>query len=76
MRIVVQIPQTGNVKLCVYNIKGQKVKELLNTEMEKGHHKIVWEGKDKNNRSESSGIYFFHLESGGQASVRKAMLMK
>jgi hypothetical protein len=74
--IAFSIPHTGNVKLCVYNIKGQKVKELLNTEMEKGHHKIVWEGKDKNNRSVSSGIYFFRLESGGQASVRKAMLMK
>ncbi len=74
--IAFSIPQPGNVKLCVYNIKGQKVKEVLNTDMEKGFHKIVWDGRDKNNRSVSSGIYFLRLESGGQASVRKAMLMK
>ncbi|PKN72480.1 MAG: hypothetical protein CVU50_06375 [Candidatus Cloacimonetes bacterium HGW-Cloacimonetes-3] len=74
--IAFSIPNDGKVKLCVYNIKGQKVKELLNTDMVKGHHKIVWNGRDKNNCGVSSGIYFFRLESGGQTSVRKAMLMK
>ncbi|PKN71812.1 MAG: hypothetical protein CVU50_09850, partial [Candidatus Cloacimonetes bacterium HGW-Cloacimonetes-3] len=69
------IPADGKVKITVYNIKGQKVRELLNTDMEKGYHTIVWNGRDKNYRSVSSGIYFLRLESGGQASVRKAMLM-
>lgn len=74
--IAFSIPGAGDVKLCVYNIKGQKVKELLNGNMAKGHHKIVWNGRDGNNRSVSSGIYFLKLESGGNTSVRKAMLMK
>lgn len=74
--IAFSIPGAGDVKLCVYNIKGQKVKELLNGNMAKGHHKIVWNGRDRNNRSVSSGIYFLKLESGGNTSVRKAMLMK
>ncbi|MCK9310434.1 MAG: T9SS type A sorting domain-containing protein, partial [Candidatus Cloacimonetes bacterium] len=74
--IAFSIPTTYNTKLSVYNIKGQKVKELINNELASGYHKIIWDGRDKNNRGVSSGIYFFRLQSGGKVSVRKAMLMK
>lgn len=74
--IAFSIPETGRVRVSVYNIKGQKVKDLLDTEMTRGYHKVVWDGRDTNNRSVSSGIYFFKLESGGKTSIRKAMLMK
>jgi len=74
--IAFSIPETGRVRVSVYNIKGQKVKELLNTEMTRGNHRLIWDGKDANNRIVGSGIYFFKLESGGKTSIRKAMLMK
>jgi flagellar hook assembly protein FlgD len=48
----------------VYNIKGQKVKDIVHGEFASGYHKIIWDGRDKNNRGVSSGIYFFRLESG------------
>lgn len=70
------IPETGRVRVSVYNIKGQKVKDLLNTEMTRGTHRLVWDGKDANSRNVASGIYFIKLESGGKTSIRKAMLMK
>jgi len=74
--IAFSIPETGRARVSVYNIKGQKVKDLLNTEMTRGTHRLVWDGRDTNNRNVSSGIYFFKLESGGKTSVRKAMLIK
>jgi hypothetical protein len=74
--IAFSIPETGQVRVSVYNIKGQKVKELINTEMASGIHRLVWNGKDTNSRDVGSGIYFFKLESGGNTSIRKAMLMK
>lgn len=74
--IAYSIPKDGLVKIDVYNIKGQKVKELCNTEMQRGHHKIVWNGKDKHHRSVSSGVYFVRLQANGQTSTRKVMLMK
>jgi hypothetical protein len=70
------IPADGKVKLCIYNLKGQKVKELLNAPLERGYHKAVWDGKDKNNRSVSSGVYFVRLEAGKTIQTRKIMLMK
>ena len=74
--IAFSIPETGRVHVSVYNIKGQKVKDLLNTEMTRGNHRLVWDGRDTNNRNVASGIYFIKLESGGKTSIRKAMLMK
>lgn len=74
--IAFSIPETGRVRISVYNIRGQKVKDLMNTEMIRGNHQLIWEGKDANNRNVGSGIYFFKLESGGKTSIRKAMLIK
>ena len=74
--IAFSIPEDGLVKLGIYNVKGQKVKDLCDSEMLRGHHKVVWDGKDKHQRDVSSGIYFVRLQASGAISTRKIMLMK
>jgi len=74
--IAYSVPKDGLVRIGIYNIKGQKVKELCNSEMQRGHHKIVWDGKDANQRNVSSGVYFVKLQASGAFSTRKIMLMK
>jgi hypothetical protein len=49
---------------------------LINTEISRGTHKVLWDGKGIDNSNMGSGIYFFKLESLGQTLIRKAMLMK
>ncbi|MCB5255036.1 MAG: T9SS type A sorting domain-containing protein [Candidatus Cloacimonadaceae bacterium] len=70
------IPQTGRAKLSIFNIRGQKVKTLLDGDIEKGQHRVVWNGRDDGNRSVASGVYFIRLEAAGETSIRKAMLLK
>ena len=70
------IPENGRALVSVYNTKGQRVKNLLDADLPRGKHTLVWDGRDANNRSLASGIYFFKLESGGKTSFRKVMLMK
>jgi hypothetical protein len=48
----------------------------MNTEVPRGNYQLIWDGKDSDNHSVGSGIYFFKLESGGKTSIHKAMLMK
>ena len=64
------------VNLEVYNIKGQKVKTLINEQMQKGKHSIIWSGLDKNNKSVSSGIYLYKIKAGNQESVKRMLLLK
>ncbi len=74
--IIFSIPETRQIRVSVYNLKGQKVNDLINTEITRGTHCVIWDGKDTFNRDVGTGIYFFKLESGGQTLIRKAMLMK
>ena len=70
------LPQTAPVKLVIYNIRGQKVKVLLNESLEYGNHKVVWNGRDDSNRPVASGVYFARLEQCRVTKICKMMLMK
>jgi len=70
------LPKTAPVRLVIYNIRGQKVKELLNESLEGGNHNVVWNGRDDGNRPVASGVYFARLEQSGVTKISKMMLMK
>jgi len=70
------IPTDGNVKLTIYNIKGQVVKELINKEMSAGQHNIVWNGTDSSYCQVSSGLYYARIEQGSTIKHHKMMLLK
>lgn len=67
---------TGKVKLNVYNIKGQLVRSLVDTNLNAGSHSVLWDGTDNTKRKVSSGIYLYRLETKDYTHTRKAMLMK
>ncbi len=63
------IATSGNYKLTVYNMLGQKVKTLINEELSSGFQKITL---DANNLP--SGIYFYSL-SGENVKITKKMAL-
>jgi hypothetical protein len=65
-----------NVELAIYNLKGQKVKTLVNEVLQAGEHSVVWDSRDDNDRQVGSGIYFYKLKSGNYQKVRKMILLK
>jgi hypothetical protein len=70
------IPKKGNVTVDIYNIKGQKVKSLLNEEQEAGKHSIIWKGNNDKGQKVSSGTYLYRVKSGDEEIVNKMMLVK
>jgi hypothetical protein len=67
----------SKVNLNIYNIKGQKVKTLINDEMEAGKYSITWNGTDDNGKCVSTGIYFYKLNEGNTTiGVKKCLLLK
>ena len=73
------VTQTSSfVTLEIYNIKGQKVKQLVSNsvnQLSACQHSVVWNGTDENNQPVSSGIYFYKLKSGKDFSEIKKMLL-
>ena len=67
---------TGNVVLDVYNITGQKVKTLINSEMTAGVHSIIWDGTNEEGNVISSGVYFYHLQVADRSETKKMILLK
>ena len=67
---------TENTELVIYNIKGQKVKQLVSSQLSAGQHSVVWDGRDENNKAVTSGIYFYKMKNGNYSSTKKMILMK
>jgi hypothetical protein len=74
--IAFDLANDGNVCIDIFNIKGQKVKALVNDRFSSGTHSVVWNGKDDNGKNVGSGIYFYNMKSGKYTSTRKMILMK
>ncbi len=70
------LKENTKVSLNIYNIKGQKVKQLVSEQLSAGQHSVVWNGKDDNGKSVSSGIYFYKLKVSDFQKVRKMILLR
>jgi hypothetical protein len=64
------------VHIDIYNIKGQKIRELVNGHYSTGTHSVIWNGTDNNGKQVSSGIYFYKMTAGDYTSTRKMILLK
>ncbi len=75
--IKLDLAESGEIELAIYNIKGQKVKTLMNAYSAKGHFEVVWRGTDENEKKVASGNYFAKLKVNDETkAVRKLILLK
>ena len=71
-----QLPVSGNVSLKVFNVSGQTVRSLIDSEQALGHYTVTWDGTDQEGNPVASGIYFYQLTCGQFREVRKMLLVK
>ena len=70
------LSQNQDVKLEIYNTKGQLVRTLVAEPQNAGKHSVIWTGTDDQNRPVASGIYYYKLTAGKYTSSKKMVLMK
>lgn len=76
-KIAFSIPDDIKVNLTIYNIKGQKVKTIVDTKLEKGIHEVIWNGRNEHNKPVASGVYFYKLRVNGRDySIKKCLMLK
>lgn len=66
----------GHARLAIYNLKGQLVRSLLNSEVSGGKHSLVWDGRDDHGNATASGIYLYKLELNGATCSKKMLMLK
>ncbi|MCD6176480.1 MAG: T9SS type A sorting domain-containing protein, partial [Candidatus Cloacimonetes bacterium] len=62
---------TGNVKLFVYNSKGEIVSKLIDENIKKGFHSVKFNGSGS-----TSGVYYYRFTTDNKTFVRKMILLK
>ena len=70
------LKNASDVKLEIYNLKGELIKELVNQYQDKGTKSVIWLGKDESGKAAASGIYFYKLRTSHDKITGKILLMK
>ncbi|PKN78209.1 MAG: hypothetical protein CVU48_09020 [Candidatus Cloacimonetes bacterium HGW-Cloacimonetes-1] len=70
------LPNATDVRIDLYNIKGQIVKQLQNGNLAAGQHEVIWSGENAQGLGMKSGIYIVRLQAGDMRVTRKISLIK
>ncbi len=70
------LAKSSQVELVIYNLLGQKVRQLINEIQTAGHKKVFWDGLDEDGKKVGSGIYFYQLKIGDIKETKKMLLLK
>jgi hypothetical protein len=65
-----------HVSLAVYDVRGRRVRALIDSQLEPGHHRVVWDGKDGKGQSVSSGVYIYTMTTSSTTIARKMVLLQ
>lgn len=71
-----QLSVVGDVKLAIYNVLGELVRNLRQRREMPGLHAVRWDGRDDAGLPVSSGVYIYRLETGQQTASRKMILLR
>ncbi|MDH4038012.1 MAG: beta-propeller fold lactonase family protein [Candidatus Krumholzibacteria bacterium] len=70
------LAQDGPVSLTIYDVRGARVRELVNERQRADVYKVVWDGTNDRGQHVSSGMYFYRLSAGKFTQTRKMLLLK
>ncbi len=80
-KIEYTLPVAASVKVVIYNLLGEVVDVLINSQQNAGIHTVVWNSEDSHGNKVGSGVYFYELKANSSngsdfTQVRKMILLK
>jgi len=70
------LPENVRVNLSIYNIRGQKVKTLLDAKKQAGTHTVEWEATDDFGKPVASGVYLYRLQTENLSHAKRLLYLK
>ncbi len=71
-----QMQSPGFVDLTIYDLKGEKVRQIVEDYNSAGKHTAVWNGIDINHDKVSSGVYFVKIRIDNYVDTQKILFAK
>ena len=70
------IVSTDQIRLSIYNIKGEMVRSLVNSNLDPGSYNIRWNGKTDSGINMPAGMYFIELKGSNFRETGKMIYLK
>jgi hypothetical protein len=70
------LPKTSKVTMTIYNLTGQMVRQLVQSEYAAGYHRVIWNGRDSRGNMVGSGVYIYTLKAADFSQTRKMILLR
>lgn len=75
-RLVYGMEKDGELSIDIYNVRGQKVRSLLQANAKTGWHTVDWDGTNDLGQQLGSGVYYFRMLTQGKTLLHRATLLK
>ena len=70
------LDQTREIRMTVHDLAGRRVAVLAEGSFPAGTSEVIWHGLDHGGNQIASGVYFVKMMAGGQAEIKKLVLVK
>jgi len=70
-KINYSLPKAGKVVLKIFDVLGEEITALVNSEQSAGQHSVTFNGKNL-----ASGMYIYRIEYGNQSFTKKMLLLR
>jgi hypothetical protein len=74
--IAFAVDRDGPVAMDLYDLRGQRIRNLVTENLTAGPHEVRWDGLDDSGRQMPSGTYLARLSSNGAMTTHKLVLAK
>ena len=74
--IRINLLEEASVEVVIFNVRGQKVRNLLSAQKTAGFHNLEWNGLDNSGASCSSGVYTVRVKIGTEVYSKQMVMSK
>jgi len=71
-----ELKESGEVNISIVDQAGKLVKNITAQSLDKGTHKLSWNGQDESGSLVSNGLYYLNIHANGIIVSRKLILLK
>lgn len=65
------VPAKQHVQLSIFDVRGARVATLVDGELERGGHRVAWNGRTYTGDRAAAGVYFYKLQTKSEIRTRK-----
>ena len=72
----IHLNHKADVRLAVYDVRGQLVGDIVRARMDVGKHPFRWDLRNRCGKEVAPGVYFVRLSASGRSIVRKIVIQR